>query len=275
MALSIDSSTGVTLAFLGKLCISDFQGLAVLSLWDSLQSSTQEGRIVPGWPMRLGETLLLCKSKDKKCCLYEMPQVTAPIWVLGDVIAKFSALHATSYRRTYKSQILFGSQVTCFWREPFHHVETPTKFLPGGLQAKLVLERTTYCVTWGVLWRVPSSISASRLRSDASSWAKCLRNPEDQDDCKKGTLSNQPRLTYVTPTALLGSWLLQPVKGMVFLWIDFKTHAKWQGSVEEPVAKDFVASKVSTIKLNEVQGTNWNVIKYKERLGNCPEAVVG
>ncbi len=46
--------------------------------------------------MRLEETLLLWKSKDKKCCLYEIPYVAAPIGVLGDVIAKFYALRVTS-----------------------------------------------------------------------------------------------------------------------------------------------------------------------------------
>jgi hypothetical protein len=39
--------------------------------------------------------------------------------------------------------------------------------------------------------------------------------------------------------------------------------------------KDFVARKANTIALSKVQGTNWNVIKCKERLGNCPEAVIG
>ncbi len=57
--------------------------------------------------MHLGETLLPWKSKDKKCCLYKMVYVAAPIWVLGDVIAKFYTLRATSYRCTYKSQLLF------------------------------------------------------------------------------------------------------------------------------------------------------------------------
>jgi hypothetical protein len=60
---------------------------------------------------------------------------------------------------------------------------------------------------------------------------------------------------------------------MISLGTDFETHAKWQGSVEEPTAKDFVARKVHTIDLNEVQGTNWNTIKCKEHLGSCPEAV--
>jgi hypothetical protein len=61
---------------------------------------------------------------------------------------------------------------------------------------------------------------------------------------------------------------------MTSLGNDFKTHAKWQGSIEGPTAKDFVAREVRTIELNEVQGTHWNANKCKERLGNHPEAVV-
>ncbi len=38
----------------------------------------------------------------------------------------------------------------------------------------------------------------------------------------------------------------------MFLGTDFKKRAKWQGSVEEPAAKDFVARKVRTIEWNEV-----------------------
>jgi hypothetical protein len=100
-----------------------------------------------------------------------------------------------------------------------------------------------------------------------------LRNPKDQDDGEKGMLSNQPWLTRVTPTVLLCSWVLQPIKDMTSLGTDFEMHAKWQGSVEEPAAKDFVARKVCTIELNKVEGTNWNANKCKERLGSCPEAV--
>jgi hypothetical protein len=87
-------------------------------------------------------------------------------------------------------------------------------------------------------------------------------------------LSNQPRLTHVTPTLLLGSRLLQPIEDMTSLGADSKTHAKWQGSVEKPTAKDFVARNVRTIELNEVQGTHWNANKCKEHLGSRPEAVV-
>ena len=61
---------------------------------------------------------------------------------------------------------------------------------------------------------------------------------------------------------------------MTSLGTDFKKHAKWQGYIEEPAVKDFVARKVCTIKLNKVQGTNWNVIKCQERLGSHSEAVI-
>ncbi len=103
---------------------------------------------------------------------------------------------------------------------------------------------------------------------------KCLRNPEDQDDRKKRTLSSQPQLTRVTPTALLGSWVLLPIKGMMFLGTDFETCAKLQVSAEEPAAKDFVAREVRNIELTEVQGTNWKANKCKERLGSHSEVVV-
>jgi hypothetical protein len=104
--------------------------------------------------------------------------------------------------------------------------------------------------------------------------SKHLRKPKEQDDRKEGMLSDQPRLTSVTPTVLLGTWILQPIKDMTSLGTDFKTHANWQGYVEMPTAKDFVARKVNTIALSKVQGTHWNVIKCHECLGNCPEAVI-
>jgi hypothetical protein len=60
---------------------------------------------------------------------------------------------------------------------------------------------------------------------------------------------------------------------MTSLGTDFKKRAKWQGSVEELAAKDFVVRKVCTIRWNEVQRTIWNAIKFEERLKSCPEAV--
>ncbi len=167
----------------------------------------------------------------------------------------------------FTSDAFLKRHISSFW-------DSYMKFPREDLQAKVVPERTTYCVTWGVLQRVSSSVSASRLRSNLSTQKKSLRNPEGQEDCKKKTLSNQPQLTRIIPTALLDSWGLQPIKDMTSLGTDFETHAKWQGSVEEPAAKNFVARKVCTIELTKVQGTSWNVIKCEKCLRSRPEAVV-
>jgi hypothetical protein len=78
----------------------------------------------------------------------------------------------------------------------------------------------------------------------------------------------------VTPTLLLSNWVLQPIVGLISLGTDFEMHAKWQGSVEEPSAKDFVARKVRTIALSKVQRIYWNVIKCNESLGDRPEVVI-
>jgi hypothetical protein len=104
--------------------------------------------------------------------------------------------------------------------------------------------------------------------------SKHLRMPKEQDDREEGTLSNQPRLTCITPTPLLGSWVLHPIKDMMSLRTDFEMHASWQGYDEVPAAKDFIARKVCTIALSKIKGIHWNTIKCQERLGNCPEAVI-
>ncbi len=68
-------------------------------------------------------------------------------------------------------------------------------------------------------------------------------------------LSNQPRLSHVSSTALLSCWGRQLLKDMMSLGTDFETHAIWQGYVEDPTTKDFVARKACTIALREAQGT--------------------
>ncbi len=42
---------------------------------------------------------------------------------------------------------------------------------------------------------------------------------------------------------------------MTSLRTDFETHAIWQGYVEDPAAKDFIARKACTIALSKAQGT--------------------
>ena len=44
------------------------------------------------------------------------------------------------------------------------------------------------------------------------------------------------------------------------LGTDFETHAIWQGYIEDPAAKFFVARKARTIALSEVQGTRQSTL---------------
>ncbi len=223
--------------------------------------------------MRLGETLLLWKSKDMKCCLYKTPYVAVPVRVLDDVIVKPMPYEQIPLDAPTRTRNFSWFTIEEFFKRPvLSYQDSYVIFLWGGLRAKVVPERTTYSVTWGVSQRVPSSVSSSILCSDASSWAEASGTLKIK--LTKGTLGNQPQFMRVTPSVLLGSWVLQPIKDVTSLRTNLKTHAKWQGSVEEPAAKDFVVRKVRTIELNEVQGTHWSANKCKERLGNCPEAVV-
>jgi hypothetical protein len=55
-------------------------------------------------------------------------------------------------------------------------------------------------------------------------------------------------------------WGQQSLKDMTSLWTDFETHAIWQGYVEDPAAKDFVARNAHTIALSEAQGTQQSTL---------------
>jgi hypothetical protein len=47
---------------------------------------------------------------------------------------------------------------------------------------------------------------------------------------------------------------------MMSLGTNFEMHAIWQGYVEDPAAKDFVARKARTIALSEAQGTRQSTL---------------
>jgi hypothetical protein len=47
----------------------------------------------------------------------------------------------------------------------------------------------------------------------------------------------------------------EDLKDMTSFRSDFETHAIWQGYVEDPAAKDFVARKARTIALSKAQGS--------------------
>jgi hypothetical protein len=42
---------------------------------------------------------------------------------------------------------------------------------------------------------------------------------------------------------------------MMSLGTDFETHAIWQGYIEDPAVKDFIARKARTIAMSEVRGS--------------------
>ncbi len=93
-----------------------------------------------------------------------------------------------------------------------------------------------------------------------SSTKKGLLYAHDPENQLKGTLSDQPRLSHVTSTALLCRWGRQSLKDMTSLGTDFEMHAIWQGYIEEPTAKDFVVRKARTIALSKGQGTQQSTL---------------
>jgi hypothetical protein len=175
MALSIDSPNGVTHASRGNSA-SKFQGLEVLSLPRLPTSNTHEG-------------------------------------VQGDVIANstpYAQLPTDAPTRARNS--FFGSKVTHFVRDPSHHINTPTcistrrSTSKGGNRNGLLiafLEESRMST---------SSVSTGRLRSDSSSGAEASGSQKNKMTTRKGRWSNQPRLTCVTPIALLCSWVLHPIE---------------------------------------------------------------
>jgi hypothetical protein len=73
-------------------------------------------------------------------------------------------------------------------------------------------------------------------------------------------LSDQPRLSRVTSTALLCHWGQQSLEDMTSFGTDFETPAIWQGYVEDPAVKDFLVRKARTIALSKAQGTQQSTL---------------
>jgi hypothetical protein len=82
-----------------------------------------------------------------------------------------------------------------------------------------------------------------------------LYSIEYTEEREKGTLSDQPKLSCIISTVLLCCWGQQLLKDMTPLRTDFETHAIWQGCIEDPAAKDFVARNACTIALSKAQGS--------------------
>jgi hypothetical protein len=88
------------------------------------------------------------------------------------------------------------------------------------------------------------------LRSKSST-IEGLLYAHDPEKCKKGTLSDQPRLLCITSMVLLCCWGQKLLEDLTSFGTDFETHAIWQGYVKDSAAKDFVARKARTIAFSE------------------------
>jgi hypothetical protein len=107
----------------------------------------------------------------------------------------------------------------------------------------------------------PTSLFYKEAKCKSSTIKGLLYAPENPEKHKKGMLSDWPRLLRVTSTALLCCWWGQHLlKDMTPLGTDFEMHAIWQGSVEDPAAKDFVARKARTIALSKALGTRQSTL---------------
>jgi hypothetical protein len=103
------------------------------------------------------------------------------------------------------------------------------------------------------------SLFYKKARCKSSTIEGLLYAPHPEK-CKKGRLSDQPRLSHVTSTALLCHWGQKLLKDMTSFGTDFETHAIWQGYVEDPAAKDFIARKARTTALSKTRGTQQSTL---------------
>ncbi len=79
-----------------------------------------------GWPLCQGVPLPPWNSKDKKCCLYKTPYVTAPMRVLVMSSQKLRSTTKFLWTHLQEPEIFLGSQVMHFWGDPFCHIKTHT-----------------------------------------------------------------------------------------------------------------------------------------------------
>ncbi len=158
----------------------EIQGQEVLSLQDALCCSTRESirwHYCKTYALR-ANSFRRTYNNLKFSLVHEWQVSQETSLVISRLLRKISTRRSTSKSDTRKDCLL-------------HYLRSPTKS------------------TFKCLFKHPP------LWGDVMS--KSLRNLEDQDDRKKGTLSNQPWLMCVTPTALLGCRVLQPIEDVMSL----------------------------------------------------------
>ncbi len=131
------------------------------------------------------------------------------------------ATYKDSFSRVLNQEFFFWFTSSGFCKQPIlFEVLAPTSlFLQGSHMQREYRKRTT----------LPSK----------SSTIKGLLYAPDPDNCKKGTLSNQPWLSHITSMALLCCWGRSRSKIWRPLWLTLgrMMHAIWQGYVEDPAAR--------------------------------------
>ncbi len=169
------------------------------------------------------------KPQWPNCCLYKTPYVAAPVRETGDVITRTPLYARLPSDAPTRTRIFFGSQVMGFSRDPSRlSIGSYVPFLQGSHMQKQYHRRTTLHT--------------------------------DPEKCEKGTMSDQPQLSSVMSTALLCRWGRKLLEDMMSFGTDFEMHAIWQGYIEDPTVKDFVARKARTIALSKAQGTQQSTL---------------
>jgi hypothetical protein len=141
--------------------------------------------------LRLGETLPPRTSNEKlngqSAVSTRLPTLQHPLEKQGDVIARTLPYARLPTRAPTRTRICFGSRVMVFSRDPsYQSIGSYVPLLRGSHMQKQYRKRTT-------------------LRSKSST-IKGLHYAPDPEKCKKGMLSDQPRLSPITSTALLCRW---------------------------------------------------------------------
>jgi hypothetical protein len=160
----------------------------MLYLWlgarrPTLQScnSVMVCRYYLGLPLRLhrgnsASENLLQETQWPKRCLYKTPYVAAPIRETGDVIAR-----TPSYAQL--------------------PTDTPTRTRFFWFTSNAFLKRPILLKYW-----LLHLFFYEEATCKSSTKKRLLYAPENPEECKKGTLSDQPRLLHVISTALLSRW---------------------------------------------------------------------
>ncbi len=174
----------------------------------------------------------------------------------------------SDYQQTHLQEpefLLFGSRVTRFCERPVSVIKTPTWFFTwmstckgdtgNGLPIAFLLE--------------------SRKKPQASCQANSFLTHRQEKKPQESTRTSWPQekgLEKSAPTHARHTHCTHMHLGttanwsMTFLKTDFEKRAIWQGSVEMPAAKVFVARKVRTIDFYKVSGTSWNASRCKDHL---------